>query len=95
MQQRLDRLGSRYRLRHRDAAADLRRLPDPGLPMGADRYPQVRHIVLLMMENHSFDNYLGTLGHGDGFPGDLPTNPADDGFAAPAGRPSPWRRVPK
>jgi phospholipase C len=28
--------------------------------------PQIRHVVLLMMENHSFDNYLGTLGRGDG-----------------------------
>ena len=32
--------------------------------------PQVKHIVVLMMENHSFDNYLGTLGRGDGFPVD-------------------------
>jgi phospholipase C len=29
--------------------------------------PQIEHIVVLMMENHSFDNYLGTLGRGDGF----------------------------
>ena len=33
---------------------------------GADRMPQIKHLVLLMMENHSFDNYLGTLGKGDG-----------------------------
>src|SRR5207245_2115973 len=24
-------------------------------------------IVVLMMENHSFDNYFGMLGHGEGF----------------------------
>ena len=30
--------------------------------------PQIKHIVVLMMENHSFDNYLGTLGRGEGFP---------------------------
>jgi phospholipase C len=30
--------------------------------------PQIKHIVVLMMENHSFDSYLGTLGKGDGFP---------------------------
>jgi phospholipase C len=30
--------------------------------------PRVKHIVVLMMENHSFDNYLGTLGRGEGFP---------------------------
>jgi phospholipase C len=28
--------------------------------------PQIKHIVVLMMENHSFDNYLGTLGRGRG-----------------------------
>jgi phospholipase C len=42
--------------------------PDPGLPEGADTLPQIRHIVVLMMENHSFDNYLGMLGRGDGLP---------------------------
>ena len=36
-------------------------LPDPGKPAGADLLPQIRHIVVLMMENHSYDNYLGTL----------------------------------
>jgi phospholipase C len=41
--------------------------PDPSLPAGTDRLPQIKHIVVLMMENHSFDNYLGTLGRGDGF----------------------------
>jgi phospholipase C len=42
--------------------------PDPSLPPGTDRLPQVKHIIVLMMENHSFDNYLGTLGRGEGFP---------------------------
>jgi len=42
--------------------------PDPSSPAGTDKLPQVKHIVVLMMENHSFDNYLGTLGRGDGFP---------------------------
>jgi phospholipase C len=42
-------------------------LPDPGQPAGTDRLPRIRHIVVLMMENHSYDNYLGTLaGRGDG-----------------------------
>jgi phospholipase C len=41
--------------------------PDPGLDRGHDRMPQVEHIVILMMENHSYDNYLGCLaGRGDG-----------------------------
>jgi phospholipase C len=30
--------------------------------------PQIKHVVVLMMENHSFDNYLGTLGRGEGLP---------------------------
>jgi phospholipase C len=42
--------------------------PDPARPAGADRLPQIKHIVVLMMENHSFDNYLGTLGRGEGLP---------------------------
>lgn len=41
--------------------------------------PQFKHIVLLMMENHSFDNYLGTLGHGDGMPDPPPHNPRRSG----------------
>ena len=41
-------------------------LPDPSLPIGTDTLPQIKHIIILMMENHSYDNYLGTLGRGDG-----------------------------
>ena len=72
-----------YRLRHRDGAADLEHLPDPSLPPGTDRVPQIRHIVLLMMENHSFDNYLGTLGRGEGFADDPPPNKTSDGRVIP------------
>ena len=44
-------------------------LPEPSAPAGTDLLPQVKHIVVLMMENHSYDNYLGMLdGRGDGFP---------------------------
>jgi len=42
-------------------------LPDPRLPEGTDTLPQIDHIVIVMQENHSFDNYLGMLGRGDGF----------------------------
>jgi phospholipase C len=45
-------------------------LPFPDRPAGTDCLPEVRHIVVLMMENHSFDNYLGTLGRGEGLPTD-------------------------
>ena len=42
--------------------------PDPSLPIGTDTIPEIRHIVVLMMENHSYDSYLGMLPRGDGFP---------------------------
>src|SRR5579859_5245590 len=42
--------------------------PDPSRPPGTDLLPRIKHIVVLMMENHSFDSYLGLLGRGDGFP---------------------------
>ena len=43
--------------------------PDPSVPAGTDRLPPIKHIVVLMMENHSYDNYLGALdGRGDGLP---------------------------
>ena len=45
-------------------------LPFPDRPAGTDCLPEIRHIVVLMMENHSFDNYLGVLGRGDGLPTD-------------------------
>jgi len=45
--------------------------PRPDLPAGSDLLPQIKHIVVLMMENHSYDNYLGMLaGRGDGLPVD-------------------------
>jgi phospholipase C len=35
---------------------------------GTDSLPQIKHIVVLMMENHSYDAYFGMLeGRGDGF----------------------------
>jgi phospholipase C len=41
--------------------------PQPTLKMGADSLPQIEHIVILMMENHSYDNYFGMLtDRGDG-----------------------------
>jgi phospholipase C len=42
--------------------------PNPKAPVGSDQLPQVDHIVVVMMENHSFDNLLGTLGRGSGLP---------------------------
>ena len=57
------------RLSHRHAAQDPGPLPRPSLPAGTDLLPQIKHIVVLMMENHSYDSYLGMLqGRGEGFP---------------------------
>jgi phospholipase C len=36
-------------------------LPHPRLPAGTDTIPQIDHIVVVMMENHSYDNRLGML----------------------------------
>ena len=51
------------------AAPQAGQRPRPDLPPGTDLLPQIKHIVVLMMENHSYDNYLGMLaGRGEGFP---------------------------
>jgi phospholipase C len=43
--------------------------PRSDLPAGTDLLPQIGHIVVLMTENHSYDNYLGMLqGRCEGFP---------------------------
>jgi phospholipase C len=45
-------------------------LPFPNHPAGEHLVPQIQHVVVVMMENHSYDNYLGWLGlegRGDGF----------------------------
>jgi len=78
---------------------DPSRLPFPGRPAGTDCLPQIRHIVVLMMENHSFDNYLGVLGRGDGLPTDAhgavsATNPTSArGTVAAAPLPSTTQHV--
>jgi phospholipase C len=41
------------------AAAGTR--PFPRLPAGTDTLPHIDHVVVLMMENHSFDNHFGAL----------------------------------
>jgi phospholipase C len=59
-------------------------LPFPKLAAGQDTMPGIEHIVILMLENHSFDNFFGMLGRGDGFRLDrhgrpTATNPYPDG----------------
>ena len=49
-------------------------LPFPSLPAGTDTMAGVEQIVILMMENHSYDNFFGMLGRGSG------EKPRGDGF---------------
>ncbi len=47
-------------------AAGLRQpesLPFPNKPAGTPSMPEIEHIVVVMMENHSFDNLLGMVPH--------------------------------
>ena len=53
-------------------------LPFPRRAAGTDTMPEIEHVVVLMMENHSYDNYLGMLRRGDGF------------TLGPDGRPNNW-----
>ncbi len=56
-------------------------LPFPGRPEGMPSMPQIEHIVVLMMENHSFDNLLGMVPH------QVPGRARVDGFRLKHGRP--------
>src|SRR5690348_7039312 len=42
--------------------------PDSSRRAGSAMLRQIKHIVVLIMESRSFDNYLGALGRGEGFP---------------------------
>src|SRR5665213_3208740 len=64
-------------------------LPFPGRPVGVDTLPHIEHLVYFVMENHSFDNYFGMLGRGDGLTRGahgVPTNfnPDQAGHRVPA-----------
>ena len=68
MWETLERAEGRRRTR-RGGGRPAGPLPEPSQPAGTDLIPRIRHIVVLMMENHSYDNYLGMLrGRGEGFP---------------------------
>jgi phospholipase C len=66
-------------------------VPNAALAAGTDTLPEIEHVVVLMLENHSYDNLFGMLGRepggrprGDGFTlaqDGLPdaTNPYPDG----------------
>jgi phospholipase C len=64
--------------------AGLRRpdsLPFPHLRAGTEGMPQIKHVVVLMMENHSFDNLLGMVPHR------VPGRAKVDGFTIAHGQP--------
>jgi phospholipase C len=66
------------------AAAGVRRpdsLPFPHRRAGAESMPQIKHVVVLMMENHSFDNLLGMV------PFRVPGRAKVDGFPLKHGQP--------
>ncbi|HEU4362172.1 MAG TPA: alkaline phosphatase family protein [Mycobacterium sp.] len=48
--------------------------PYPNLPPGTDTMPEIQHIIWCMMENHSYDNFLGMLGRAPG------QTPRGDGY---------------
>jgi phospholipase C len=61
-------------------------LPFPARSAGTDGLPGIDHIVVLMKENHSYDNYFGMLGRGDGLtlgPDGTPVNSNPDAAGHP------------
>ncbi|HEY5430482.1 MAG TPA: alkaline phosphatase family protein, partial [Solirubrobacteraceae bacterium] len=53
-------------------------VPAVGTPAGVDTMPEIEHVVVLMLENHSYDNLLGLLGRGHA------QTPRGDGFTMAA-----------
>src|SRR5580692_9172684 len=67
MWERLERREIRRRVKRPAGTEPMGPRAQVDLAPGADMLPQIEHIVILMMENHSYDNYLGMLaGRGDG-----------------------------
>jgi phospholipase C len=61
-------------------------LPFPERPAGSNGLPGIDNIVVLMKENHSYDNYFGMLDRGDGFtlgPDGTPLNSNPDSSGQP------------
>jgi phospholipase C len=57
-------------------------------PTGPQAKTPIQHLIVLMQENHTFDNYFGTYPGADGLPGNvkMPVNPANPA----AGYVIPW-----
>jgi phospholipase C len=82
--------------RRRRAEAMAGPRPRADLPEGGHLVPEIEHVVVLMMENHSYDNYFGWMGdHGDGFERDAAGDPVPSAPNLDAsGRPVPLRHRP-
>ncbi len=52
-------------------------LPNPKAKPGTDLIPQIDHIVVIMLENHTFDDIFGMLGRGSGFTLDAKGHPTN------------------
>ncbi len=61
-----DIAGRLRRVAHVNAIRAPGSLPFPTVAAGTDTMPEIEHILVLMMENHSYDNWLGMLGRGPG-----------------------------
>ncbi len=73
MLRRIERAAARRRI----GATGMQVPGAPGGP-GSDSLPQIKHIVVLMQENHSYDAYFGMLaGRGDGFKLGTDGNPTE------------------
>jgi phospholipase C len=65
-----------------DQQVGLRKTPLPGAPAGIEK---IRHVIWIIQENHSFDNYFGTFPGVDGIPAStcLPKLPGSTECVAP------------
>jgi phospholipase C len=73
------------------AATRLRKpdsLPFPHLRAGTPSMPKIEHVVVLMMENHSFDNFLGMVPH------EVPGRAGVDGLSVKRQRLTDFNREP-
>lgn len=75
------------------AAANNLPPPQPAntgpIPVDGAAAAKIKHVFVLMQENHTFDNYFGTFPGADGLPADtrVPANPADPGGVSYAPHP--------
>jgi phospholipase C len=57
----------REQARENRLSAECKRIPEPS--QGPQGIHKIKHVVIIMQENHSFDNYFGTYPGANGIPG--------------------------